>query len=352
MLVILLILTPITYGCNGGNEESLLLGSPISIYIADGGYQEGSKKDRKLKGELYDLARSFNGVFSVEENSEISAYNTVNGSSTIKISEDLYNVLTTFKSLYIETDGAVNPQVKPLVDLWGFSKRYKEEGYYPITPYDRERLSDGGFLPPDDKYLSAFTQLADFAQTEVYKEGDFYIKKPELSVTVDGVIYYTALDLASAVKGYYLDKAVNLLGGYGIKEYFISAGGSSIYLAGKVWDLQIIDPFSDNRKGLISVPVKDKYASTSGTYENDYTVNGVTYSHIIDGKTGRPTESDVVSATVIGDSGILTDVLSTALVNMGAEKAASYMEKYSGYDYVLIKKDGSLISSIDNVTYL
>lgn len=347
-------MAPLICGCDGGfTEGTTLLGSPVSIYISDGGYTEGSKIDQDLKGELYDLASLFNGVFSVEEDSEISAYNTENGGKTVKISEDLYYVLNLFKSLYEDTDGAVNPQVKPLVDLWGFSKRYKEEGYYPIHPYDRERLLGGGFLPPDEKYINAFTSLADFSKSEVYKDVDcYYVKKPDLSVTVDGAIYYSALDLASAVKGYYLDKAVKKVEGFKIKEYFISAGGSSMYLAGKVWDLQITDPFSDKREGLVSVPVMDKFVSTSGTYENSYTVNGVTYSHIIDGKTGMPTQSNVISATVIGSSGIMTDILSTALVNMGTEKAVSYMEKHSEYDYVIIKTDGSLISSIEDVTYL
>lgn len=345
---------PLICGCGRrGGEQTALLGSPVSIYIADGGYSEGSKVDQKLKGKLYDLASLFNGVFSVEDNSEISAYNTEIGGKTVKISEDLYYVLNLFKSLYIDTEGAVNPQLKPLVSLWGFSKRYKEEGYYPIYPYDREKLSEGGFLPPDEKYIEAFRSLADFSKTEVYRDGGCcYIKKPELSVTVDGITYYTELDLASAVKGYYLDKAVKSLDGYEIEEYFLSAGGSSMYLAGKVWNLQITDPFSDKREGLVSIPVMDKFVSTSGTYENRYTVNGVTYSHIIDGNSGSPTQSDVISATVICDSGIMTDVLSTALVNMGAEKAVSYMEKHSEYDYVIIKTDGSLISSIDNVTYL
>lgn len=347
ILLILALALPL-FGCNK-SQDVALLGSPVTFYIATG-VTEGSLPYDSLTYDLNGLTDRFNGIFSVEDESEISLYNTENG-ETVKISEDFYYVLSVFKDLYVKTQGAVNPQVKLLVDLWGFSKRYTEAGYYPIYPFDRERLNDGGFCLPNEKYITAFKNLADFSLLKIYEDKGYFVKKPQLSVTVDGVTYYSQLDLASAVKGYYLDKATEVFKKYDAKQYFLSAGGSSMYLYGKVWDLQITNPFSENREGYLSVKVENEFVSTSGTYENCYLLDGVKYSHIIDGNTGKPTESNIVSATVIGDSGILTDILSTALVNMGTEKAVDFMKTYPDYDYVLINADKSLTASVD-VTYL
>lgn len=117
------------------------------------------------------------------------------------------------------------------------------------------------------------------------------------------------------------------------------------------WNLKIVNPFSASRDALISLPVSDKFVSTSGTYENYYELGGVRYSHIIDPKTGCPAKSKIVSATVIGENGAYTDALSTALINLD-DKAADFMSGTS-YDYVLITDDGKVLSSVyDRLTFL
>lgn len=341
-------------GCakNGGNDgNAILLGSPVSIVIVDEKFAYGTRNYDKLNESICDLATEFNATFSVEGNSEISAYNTVIGQKRIETSKRLYDALTLSKSIYASTNGTFNPQTKHLVDLWGFSKRYREAVYEKQAPYDRERLDGYAFPLPDDRYVEAFITLSDFSKTELTAEGDnFYIVKPSLSVEVDGKTYYSALDLSGIAKGIFIDEAVRVINAAGVKSYYISAGGSSTYLSdnlGESWNLRIVDPFSDDRSVLLSVKIKNKYVSTSGTYENNYAFQGKTYSHVIDGKLGAPTDSDLVSATVIGDNGGKTDALSTALIVMGSEKALAYLSEQDGISYVLIKSNGEILSDLD-----
>lgn len=343
-------------GCseNGGNDDvAILLGSPVTIVIVDEKFAYGTRNYDKLNESICNLVTEFNATFSVEENSEISAYNTVIGQKRIEISKRLYDALTLSKSIYASTEGAFNPQTKRLVDLWGFSKRYREAVYEKKAPYDRERLDGYAFPLPDEEYVDAFITLSDFTKTELFAEGDsFYVVKPLLTVEVDGIKYYSALDLSGVAKGLFIDEAVRVIETAGVKSFYISAGGSSTYLSdnlGESWNLRIVDPFSDDRSVLLSVKIKDKYVSTSGTYENNYVFQGKTYSHVIDANTGAPTNSDLVSVTVIGNGGGKTDALSTALIVMGSEKALDYLSGQDGISYVLVKSNGEILSDLDYV---
>lgn len=338
--------------CTGGDLSVYLLGSEVGFYIVEDGFTEGSKTYRQIKSQLKNLADSFNDIFSVEDlNSEVSTYNHLLPNSLMEVSGDFYFVANKAYELYQNTDGAVNPQIKQLVDLWGFSKPYKEVNYTPKYPYDREYTD--GYLPlPSKSYVTAFSSLTDYSLTTFQNEDGFYIKKPNLQAEVDGVTYYAQLDLAGFVKGYYCDKAKEVFDKYNIKKYYLSAGGSSLYLgenSGKKWTLSIKDPFN-KWNNLLSVELENVFVSTSGTYQNCYQIDGVTYSHIINGKTGYPADSNLVSATVICESGIISDGLSTALINMGLEASVKYLND-NDFSYVLITDSGEVFSDLE-INYL
>ena len=115
----------------------------------------------------------------------------------------------------------------------------------------------------------------------------------------------------------------------------------------------MINPFSAKREGILSVKVKDKFVSTSGTYENFYDLDGTRYCHIIDGKTGAPTQSDVASCTIICDDGLLSDGLSTALVVMGSQRAQALLKDCPEVSYILILSNGSVLSNVEeDITFL
>jgi len=81
--------------------------------------------------------------------------------------------------------------------------------------------------------------------------------------------------------------------------------------------------------------------STSGDYEKYFEEKGVRYHHILDPKTGAPAKSDLISVTVISESGFLTDALSTACFVAGKEEGLKLAEQF-GAEAVVITKEGEV----------
>lgn len=355
---VILFAAMLTVGC-GDKSDHLsvnLLGASVNLYLVNEmAVAADTKKD--INKTVKDLADRINNAFSVEGDSPVYAFNGQSGKKSVAVDGDIKYVFDRAKDLYQLTDGALNPALKPLVDLWGFSARYQEVGYTPKAPFDRERLADGGFSLPDQRYVDGFRLLADFSRISLKTDGVGYsLTADDWYVTVDGEDYYQALDFSALLKGYFTDLVKEAMEGFSIDGYYVTAGGSSLYLGnvnGGDWDLTVINPFSAKREGILSVKVKDKFVSTSGTYENFYDLDGTRYCHIIDGKTGAPTQSDVASCTIICDDGLLSDGLSTALVVMGSQRAQALLKDYPEVSYILILSDGSVLSNVEeDITFL
>ena len=96
------------------------------------------------------------------------------------------------------------------------------------------------------------------------------------------------------------------------------------YTDSKSWELGLQDPFN-GWSSYAEVFVENVMISTSGQYNRRYTTDGVEYSHIIDGTTGRPAQTGIVTITTIGGSAAEDDCLTTALTVMGLDKAVEFI---------------------------
>ena len=79
--------------------------------------------------------------------------------------------------------------------------------------------------------------------------------------------------------------------------------------------------------GVVEV-ASDCFLSTSGDYEKYFEQDGVRYHHILDAKTGKPAQSGLHSVTILCDSGLVSDALSTACFVLGLEKGMALAEKW------------------------
>ncbi len=233
----------------------------------------------------------------------------LNRGETVGLPETLRAALLLSLEVSEATEGAFSPFSLPVTSLWDFNG----------TP-----------TVPSEEALAA-------ALKEVH--GAHLAFEGETASLVGGI------DLGAVGKGMAADLAAASLAEQ--KETgLISVGGSIAAVGtknGVAWRVGIRDPF-DSSATLGTLSLADAFVSTSGSYEKNFWENGVLYHHIIDMRTGMPASSGLVSVTVVADSGTLSDILSTAVFIVGAEKGRTLCELY-GAELLLVTEDGTLYAT-------
>lgn len=259
------------------------------------------------------------------EGSDVYNFNNAPSGATISISDHTANLIKTAKMVYSATNGAYNPAVYRLVDLWGFSSRTYMMRNLGVQhggqPYDRDwyRNDDGrySYPLPDQKYIDAFKQLCDFDKVILGgEEGCYTLTKSCPDVTVDGVSYGQMLDFGGIAKGYVCDLIEKYWRENGYTQGYVNCGTSSFVLlqtqTGDSFEVGLQNP-SNLAQQYSILRLKDVTLSTSGQTIRRYTTDGVTYSHIIDASTGRPANTGIVTTNAIGATSAIDDCLTTAL---------------------------------------
>ena len=159
-----------------------------------------------------------------------------------------------------------------------------------------------------------------------------------------GVLYMEpgqAMDFGGVGKGYAAARVMEIFREHGISSGMVSLGGNIQVLGKKpdksLWRVGVRDPEGADYFAVLTL--EDQAAVTSGGYERYFEAEGETYIHILDPRTGRPAESDLLSVTVVSEDGARADALSTALFLMGLEDAADFWRKDGGFDLVLVTED-------------
>ena len=282
--------------------------------------------------------------------SDIYRYNAAKQGDRVKISYYTYDMLRYAQEMYEVTDGAFNPAVYRLVDLWGFSSRIYSNGNFGL-PYDREVTAEEfwtkGYPLPEQKYIEAFsdsdfTDFSDQAVPLTADNGEYFVTKNVAPAVVDGQEFEQWLDLGGIAKGYAVELARAYIAQLGIDRFYVNAGSSSI-ATGYEYDggnttLGMLDAFDESsalfQTALLSVDIGKSSVSTSGQNIRKYTVDGVEYAHILDGSTGVPAHTGVRSVMVIVPEELgafwatMGDCLTTALTVMGRNKIVEFANGY------------------------
>lgn len=242
---------------------------------------------------------------AASSNSEVSRLNGEGGGT---VSEDTAAILETALAVYQETGGLFDCTIYPLVKLWGF----------PTQDY----------RVPADTELSAVLPLVD--SSKLAFDGETLRLEPG-----------QAIDFGGVGKGYAAQRVMEIFREYSVKSGMVSLGGNVQVLGAKPdkspWRIGVRDPESGGCFAVLSL--EDKAAVTSGGYERYFEAEGRTYIHILDPRTGRPAESDLLSVTVVAENGAKADALSTALFLMGAEEAAAFWRERGDFEMLLVTAD-------------
>lgn len=135
------------------------------------------------------------------------------------------------------------------------------------------------------------------------------------------------LDFGGIVKGYTLDVIKEILKEEKVRVCIVNLGGN-ILVFGKKSEGFKIGIRHPRKSGIIEkINLESGTVSTSGDYENYFIKNGVRYHHIMDPDTLKPARSGIIEVTVITESGILGDALSTTLFVLGVERGEEFLKK-------------------------
>ncbi|NLD83233.1 MAG: FAD:protein FMN transferase [Clostridiales bacterium] len=160
------------------------------------------------------------------------------------------------------------------------------------------------------------------------------------------------LDLGAVAKGYAADLVLPLLKEE-MPSFLLSLGGN-VYagrppLDGREnWNVGVQDPKASALQVSVGgtdildvMEIHDLTAVTSGDYWRYYTVDGVRYHHIIDPDTLFPAQG-MVSVTIICESSLLADYLSTALFILPQAEGRQMLEKIGNAEAMWVASDGSI----------
>ena len=293
---------------------------------------------------------TYDGTNELGITSDVYRYNAAKQGETVEVSYYTYDMLTYARKMYEVTNGAFNPAVYRLVDLWGFSSRIYSSGNFGLS-YDREvsakEFWTNGYPLPDNKYVeafsdSAFTDFSNDAVTLSANNGKYFVTKNVAPAVVDGEEFEQWLDLGGIAKGYAVDKARAMIAALGIDRFFVNAGSSSMATGfdaeggnTTIGMLDSFDPYAELfQTALFSVDVGKSSISTSGQNIRKYTVDGVEYAHIIDGMKGAPAQTGVRSVMLVVPEEMgafwatMGDCLTTALTVMGRDKIVEFCNGY------------------------
>lgn len=150
------------------------------------------------------------------------------------------------------------------------------------------------------------------------------------------------IDLGAVGKGIACDIIRNYLEATDVKGAVVSVGGSILVYgsrdkAGSDWSVAIQHPRKEN-EFLGVIHLKEGFISTSGDYERFFIKDSKRYHHILDGTTGYPSDSGLISVTVVCDNGLLSDALSTACFILGKDEGMKLLEEY-GASGIFVTED-------------
>ena len=229
------------------------------------------------------------------------------------------NVIKKALDICKTSEGALDITMRPLIACWG------------IEQYDS--VSGEEFTVPSFEELEEAKSHTGYEKVNLITEEDAGNIKYYINISESGL----GIDLGAVGKGAALDTAYETLEEEGISGALISVGGS-IMAYGKKGDgsdfrIGIRNPEGDANDvmGYVEIAGNDGQkvcVSTSGGYEKYVEADGEVYHHILDRETMYPSDSGLISVTVICSDGLTSDGLSTACFVLGYEKSLEILPEY------------------------
>ena len=234
----------------------------------------------------------------------MSTVSCINRGESMKADSLITCVWNMSRSISQETEGAFDPTVAPLVNIWGFGFKKRQV--------------------PDKAIIDSLRELVGWQRISI-QEGRFCKEDPRI-----------ILDFSAVAKGFGVDHVANLFRNLGIQNFMVEIGGEIVTQGtnpkGEAWRIGINKPDDDstgtNNDLQEVIEVRNGALATSGNYRNFYMEGGRKIAHTIDPKTGYPAQQGILSSTVKAPSCAMADGYATAFMVMGMERSQEFLKKH------------------------
>jgi FAD:protein FMN transferase len=309
VMAVLVVLVFLAFRSNSEDRMHIfyrvILDTSVELQIS----ASSSAKAELVRDDVFAEMERLEELFSRSiSGSEVSAINNSAGKGPISVDQEVFYV--TMQALHYSeiSNGAFDPTVAPLIDLWGFLG----QEYRLPAPEEIE-----GVLPLVDYRLVEFND----------NNSELYLPKEEM-----------ALELGGIAKGYIIDRALAVIRNAGIESAFVNVGGDigmiGVKPDGNLWRIGIRNPRNDSNV-IAVLPAFDGAVVTSGDYERVFEVDGKSYHHILDPNDGMPA-GVLSSVTIAAETAIAADALSTAVFVMGPVEGMELIENLPGVECIII----------------
>lgn len=235
-------------------------------------------------------------------------------------------------------DSDVDPSVLDRVFEWF---RWVDATFSPYRPDSQVSLLNRGELTISEANPDVREVMARCEDLRVDTNGYFDIRTDHLPVPLErlnGVVTIEGIDPSGLVKGWSVDRAVQILDDVGGRNYSINAGGDVRVRGGALpeseWCIGIRHPSMSDKVAAV-VAASNLAIATSGEYERG--------EDIINPHTGEP-PGGVFSVTIVGPDLATADAYATAAFAMGMEGPA-WTARLFGYEAMTILEDETVLST-------
>lgn len=253
----------------------------------------------QLKQEIQWELHQIEQIFSTwKSDSEVSKFNQLASTEWVEVPKEMVELAEFAQFLSESTQGSFDITLQPQLVKLGFQNL---EGTPQAVPED----------------TSSDYSLLHFRHSPPALKKD----KPQLQI-----------NFSALVEGHAIDRVSTLLKQQGLSNFLFEIGGeffgSGRPSPNKKWKIGIQHPDPRIQEPYAEVEIEDEALSTSGTYKNFKTTSRGEVSHIIDGRTRKPVEHDVVSVSVKAKKSLLADGFSTALLTQFEQEAKIMCQKH------------------------
>lgn len=304
-----------TTGCSGLARKPLsytgvALDTVISIQIYD-------SHDEALIKKCQSMCEEYEAKFSrTIETSEVAQINAAAG-APVEVSDDTVKLIK--KGIYYGnmSDGAFDITIGSVSSLWDF------------------KAEDPA--PPAAEAIAEAVKHVNFRKIMI--DGN----------TVKLLDPSAKLDLGAIAKGYIADRIKEYLREEGVRHALINLGGNVLAIGGRQdgspFQIGVQKPFDESGEYITAVSLNNKSVVTSGTYQRCFEKDDILYHHILYPTSGNPCNNGLNSVTIITDSSLTADALSTTCFLLGPDEGMRLVNQLDNVDAIFINTDNEITYS-------